>query len=310
MSTRKKAIIALIIANIIWGAASPIFKWSLQNIGPFTLAFLRFSLGAFLLFPFTYKELNIAKKDVLSVFGIGFFGVFLNIVFFFFGLRLTESINAPIIASSGPILLILFSVFLLKEKLKQKVLTGTLVGLAGVLIIIFEPLLQNGIDGNVLGNFFLLLATLGAVGHAVISKKVLLKYNPLPVTFWSFLIGSLLFLPFFLNEVSSPSYLSGLNPQGIIGVVFGALFSSAIAYYLYEWGVKNINVSETCVFTYIDPVVAVVIAIPLLGERLTPIFIIGSLFVFAGILIAQGKLSYHYLLDLFKDNGIIKKINN
>ncbi|EKE12839.1 MAG: hypothetical protein ACD_13C00135G0001, partial [uncultured bacterium] len=49
LQTKQQAILALIVANIIWGAASPIFKLSLQNIPPFTLAFLRFFLGSILL---------------------------------------------------------------------------------------------------------------------------------------------------------------------------------------------------------------------------------------------------------------------
>jgi drug/metabolite transporter (DMT)-like permease len=56
---RKLAIIALIISNTIWGAASPIFKWSLQNVHPFTLAYLRFALAVFVLFPFVYKDLRL-----------------------------------------------------------------------------------------------------------------------------------------------------------------------------------------------------------------------------------------------------------
>lgn len=305
MTIRRKAILALIIANIIWGAASPIFKWSLENIPPFTLAFLRFSLGALFLIPFTLKNLYIQRKDFLSIFGVAFFGVFINIVFFFFGLRLTSSINAPIIASGGPIFLILLSILLLKEKPRKKILLGTAVSLIGVLIIIFEPLFENGIDGNILGNIFLLLATLGAVFHALISKNVLNKYEALPVTFWSFIIGSLLFLPFFLTEAASPDFLKTLDYRGIVGIVFGAVFSSAIAYLFYEWGIKNVAANETGIFTYIDPVIAVIIAIPLLGEVITRIFILGSAFVFLGIFIAEGKIPYQFLFDLLKKNELL-----
>ena len=75
----RTAVIALIIANIIWGAAPPIFKWALQDIGPFTLAFLRFFLATILILPFAYKRLSIEKEDVAEVFLIGFLGVTLNI---------------------------------------------------------------------------------------------------------------------------------------------------------------------------------------------------------------------------------------
>src|SRR5258708_32548408 len=97
LSKTQKAILALILANLIWGAAPPLFKWSLENIQPFTLAFLRFFLGALIILPFCYKNLKIAKKNWLSFFLLAFIGVTINISFFFLSLQKTESINVPII---------------------------------------------------------------------------------------------------------------------------------------------------------------------------------------------------------------------
>ncbi len=301
MSLKKKAIIALIIANTIWGAASPIFKWSLENISPFTLAFLRFSLASILIFPFTWHNLHIEKKDILSIIGIGFFGVGINIPFFFYGLKLAPSINAPMIASSGPIFLIICSIIFLKEKPKSKVVLGTLVSLLGVIVIILRPFLEEGINGTaILGNIFFLIATFGGVIHAVISKSILNKYSAGSITFWSFIVGTIIFLPFFISESSAPGFLMKLDTRGIIGILFGVIFSSTLAYFLYEWGIQKVAANEVGVFTYIDPIIALVIAIPLLGEKITPVFLLGSLFVFSGIFIAEGRIHYHPIPHLLK----------
>ncbi len=298
MSTKHKAILALIIANMIWGAASPIFKWSLTNIPPFTLAFLRFSIASFLLFPFSYKNLAIKQKDILSIAGIGFFGVFINISFFFLGLNLAPSINAPMIASSGPIVLIFLSILFLREKPKHKLIVGTLISLIGVLVIITRPFLETGTtNGALVGNIFFLIATIGAVLHALLSKELLEKYPPAVVTFWSFIVGSILFIPFFLKEAADPLFLTNLDIRAIVGIFFGALLSSALAYFLYEWAIKKIAVNEIGIFTYIDPVVAILIAIPLLGEEITPAYVLGSAFVFLGIFFAEGRTSIYQKVD-------------
>ena len=107
MTTKQKAVLSLIVANVIWGAAAPIFKWSLTNISPFLLAFLRFSVASIILFPFAYNKLRIAKEDLLKIMVVGVFGVGIHIPLFFFGLQLTPSINAPIIASAGPVFIII-----------------------------------------------------------------------------------------------------------------------------------------------------------------------------------------------------------
>lgn len=295
LSKHKQAILALILANIIWGAASPIFKWSLTNIEPFTLAFLRFFLAAIILFPFALDNLRIKRQDWPKLFWLSFAGITVNISFFFLGLKLTPSINAPIIATSGPLFLLVGCLFILREKLKLKTVLGTTVGFLGILLIILRPVFESGFNLTVLGNLLLIAATLGAVAHAIIAKKVISRYQPHVITFWSFLIGSFTFLPLFLFEVKRVGFLTGLSTPGIVGIIFGVYLSSALAYFCYHWAIKNMLAQEVGVFAYLDPIVAVMIAIPLLGEIPTPIYLLGSLFVFLGIFIAEGRLPYHPL---------------
>ncbi|OGG14643.1 hypothetical protein A2773_02550 [Candidatus Gottesmanbacteria bacterium RIFCSPHIGHO2_01_FULL_39_10] len=289
----NKAILALITANLIWGAASPIFKLSLENISPFLLAFIRFLGAALILLPFAFSKLNINKRDIPKLVLLSLFGITLNISFFFLGLKLSPSINAPIIASSGPVLLYIFSIFILKEKTHPKVLVGLLVSLLGVLIIVGQPIIENGFNVAIIGNLFFLLATVGTVGHAIVSKSILDRYEAVTITFWSFIIGSITFLPFAFIEIVNYNPLPALDYRGILGIIFGIFLSSALAYLLYEWGIKKIEAQEVGIFTYIDPVIAIMIAVPLLGEVVTTIFLLGSILIFLGIAIAEGRLHYH-----------------
>jgi drug/metabolite transporter (DMT)-like permease len=289
-------ILALIIANVIWGAASPIFKFALQNIPPFTLAFIRFFFGGLIFLPFVighWQKLTV--KDWLMICLGGLFGISINIAFFFLGLVRTESINAPIIASAGPVFLFLISVFFLKEKFHQKVFTGMFLSLIGVLVIILSPIFLDGkkiVTGEVTGNLFLILATIGAVIDPLLLKNVLKKVSACQVSLISFLFGAVTFIPFMFNELQSWSP-GQLNINGWVGIVFGVLFSSAIAYYLFNYGISKISAQEIGVFTYIDPIVAVIIAMPLLGEFPNLYFLIGSLLVFIGILIAENRVHWH-----------------
>lgn len=297
---KKAAILALIIANIIWGAASPIFKWSLTNISLFTLAYFRFFVSSLILLPFVLKyNLAIAKKDWLTLLFISLSGISINITFFFLGLKYAPSINAPIISSSGPIILIIAAIIFLHEKPRHKTILGTCVSLIGVLIIIARPLFEEGFDFSaVSGNVFFLLATIGAVVHTIFYKEIGNKYSALVITFWSFIIGSLTFFPFFTYEMVTGPGFSTLDIRGITGLVFGIFLSSTFAYLIWAWAMKRIDASEAGLFTYIDPVIAAFIAVPLLGELITPLFVLGSLFVFLGIFIAEGRLHYHPLHKL------------
>lgn len=301
LKTHHKAVLALITVNLIWGAASPIFKLALQNIPPFTLAFFRFFFAMILMLPFAINDLVVRRSDWKNLILLSLTGITFNISFFFFGLKYAPSINAPMIASSGPVFLYFLSIFVLHEKPHLKILVGTIISLIGVLIIIGQPLLAIRTEFTVLlGNLFFLLAMFGAVGHAIFSKEILTKYKPVTITFWSFFIGSLTFLPLFIGENMKQNFLTVLDYRGLFGLIFGIILSSFLAYLLFEWGLSRIPAQEIGVYTYIDPVIATLIAIPLLGEKITVLFVLGSILIFFGIYIAENRLHYHPLNKLRK----------
>ena len=295
-------ILALIIANIIWGAASPIFKFALTNIPSFLLAFIRFSFAALLFYPFINKKKieSLSKSDWIKIFVGGAIGIFINITFFFLGVRRTESINVPVIASSSPLFIFLFSVLFLKEKPKIRTLVGMIVSFFGVLVIVLAPLFIAGKAlgiGEVEGNVLIIIATLGAVVQTLALKEVSEKVDFYTLTFLVFILASLLFLPGAVIDLRSWSF-SQLNLSGWIGIVFGVLFSSFLAYALFLYGLSKISAQDTGIFTYIDPVAAIAVAYPLLGEEPDMYFLIGSLLIFGGIWVAENRLHWHPLSRL------------
>lgn len=291
---RLKATLALILANVIWGAASPLFKWSLENIPPFTLAFLRFSLASFLLLPFISKDIfRLKRTDMPQIILFALSGITINITFFFWGLKLAPSVNAAFISTTQPLILLLLGAFLLQEKVEPHEVFGTIVSFTGVLLIILIPLMTSGLQGEtvVLGNLFFVLATLGAVGQAYFGKKLFATNKSLPITFWSFTIGAFTFLPFFLwEQTTNPSWVMELGTPGIVGIFYGAIFSSALAYSFYDWGLSKIEASETGIFSYLMPITSVLVAILFFGEKLSRQFGIAAFLIILGITVAQIRL--------------------
>jgi drug/metabolite transporter (DMT)-like permease len=293
-------ILAVIVANMIWGAASPIFKYSLQNIPPFSLAFLRFLIASLILYPLVHKKLSYSDLKSPWRWAFAICSVPINITFFFLALERTASINAPIIGSTGPVMILLFSAMFLHEKIRPWAIVGTILSLLGILVIIFGPILDHGLSSEILGNVFLIIATLGAVAQAIIGRKYITPANVNGATFWSFFIGTLTFVPFMLAEYwANPGWMANLDSRGWTGIIFGGLFSSFVAYTIYDWALCKLPAYRVSIFAYIDPVVAIAIAVPLLGEKLTPPFLLGSFLVFFGILIAEHRIHYHPIHKLF-----------
>ncbi len=306
---RKLAIIALISANIIWGASLPIYKWTLEQVQPFTFAFLRFFISFLILIPFVRKDFKFEKKDIPKLIFASIVSITIQIPLLFFGLQLAPSINAPIIISAGPILLLGSSVIFLKEKISSKLLAGTLISLFGVMVLMFNPALESGFSGAVLGNFFIFLATICSVVQVLIIKKIVERNGALITVFLTFLIGSLTLLPPAFLEYNSVG-LFPINIKFLIGIFYAVILSSILAHYFLFFGLKNIKVSETGVFTYVDPIATILVAIPLLHEVITETYLISAVLVFLGIYIAEGRIHYHpfHLLRKSSLNKLSDKI--
>lgn len=289
-------ILALIAANTIWGAAVPIFKYSLGNIPPFTLLFIRFFFAAILFLPFAVKFWQkLSLKEYGQIVFAALFGFSIAISFLFLGLGKSPSINFPIIASAGPIVLYCIAIFILKERPHARILVGSLVSLLGVLAIVLSPILFGATQftgGQIQGNIFFMIAVIAQAIYAVSSKTVLKKVNVFQTTFLMFAIASITYLPFAQAELATWSF-ANLDIRGLLGIVYGTLFSSALAYYLYHWGIHKIDAQEIGIFTYLDPVTTVIIAFFLLGEVPSIFYFLGAVLVFAGIFVAENRLHWH-----------------
>lgn len=290
---------AVILANIIWGAGSPIFKWSLQEMPPLTFAFLRFSLASLILLPLVLHKLHVKKQDILDLIFLAFFGFTLNISLFLVGITLTKSINAPIIGSAGPVFLVIGAIVYLKERPKRRTIIGALISLLGILIITLQPVLLHSSEGSLLGNALLILSTISSVIYTLLLKKIAGKYDSFTLTFWTFAIGAVTFLPGALFEGHGQLLITGLHTQALLGIAYGAFFSSIVGYLAYTYAVRVVDMSEIGTFMYLDPVAAILIAYPLLGEKVTSAYILGAILVFLGIFFAEKRLHWHPIHKLF-----------
>jgi drug/metabolite transporter (DMT)-like permease len=269
---------------------------------PFTLAFIRFFFAGLLFIPFIIPRWQkMSPKEWLEILTGAFFGISINVAFFFLGIQKAASINAPIIGSAGPVFLYILSIIFLKEIPQKKVIVGMLVALMGVAVIILSPVLLEGKEiggGEMQGNIYFVIATLGAVIYPLVSKNVLKRINAYQFTGIGFLFGAVTFFPFMLNELQT--WTIHFDTPALVGIAYGIFLSSFIAYLFHNIGTARIKAQELGVFSYIDPVAAVLVAIPLIHEIPTLYFYIGSILVLGGIVISEGRLQYHPLQRLFR----------
>lgn len=295
--------LALILAHLIWGANFVVGKVALQEFPVMSLSYLRFSLAIILLIPFLYaldkKDLRINPKDLPKLFILGLTMVTLSIAFFYEGLQRTTAINASALTMTVPIISVVIGWLFLKEKIFWVNLLGILFGLSGAVVILQLPLLiiGNFTTESLLGNILIILSGVSFVIGTIFAKRFLNKYQIVVITAILFSIGSVTFLvPALKDYLDNPTWFYDVTLLGILSLMYITLLSSVSAFFLLEWGLKRMGLFQAHLFQYIEPAIAATLAVPLLGERISFSFIIGTCLVILGVYCGTlGRPHHHHL---------------
>ncbi len=295
--------LALIAANLIWGANFVVAKITLQEFPVMSLSFIRFIAALILIFPFVLtlepKKRVIKSADLPRIFLVGILMVTFNIALSYEGLARTTAINASALSLSVPILSVLAGWWFLKEKIFVVNLVGILTGLLGTFLILGLPLLtaSRGNPTNFLGNSLIVLSGICVVAGTVLAKDLLERYSPLLVTALMFAVGALtFFVPFILDYFKNPTWLAHISIVGALGLLYITVLSTICAYFLLNYGLSRIDVVKANLFQYMEPAVAATFAVPILGERISFSFIIGTCLIVLGVYWGTlGKPHHHHI---------------
>ena len=282
MNKTLTAHISLLIANLIYALNFTIAKDVMPNfILPSAFILLRV-MGALFLFSFSYFIFFFQKiefKDILRFAICGLFGVAINQLFFFEGLNLTTPINAAIVMTTNPILVMLLSFIIVKEAISFRKILGITLGFVGASTLILSDGAIDLSSNNSTGNLFVFINATSYGLYLVIVKPLLNKYHPLTVLFYVFAFGLLFVLPFGYDDLTIVKW--GTIPVNIyLEIIFVVVCTTFIAYLLNSSALKTLTASTVSIYIYLQPILASLFAIFLGADFLDEKKIIASVLIF------------------------------
>ena len=278
------------MAAVLFGASVVAVRVAVRDVPPVSLAVLRFGLGGLLLAAVLlvaaprYLRTRWDRLLLLGLLGLVLFALFP--LTFNIGLQYTEASRGAVMLATMPIWSALLG-RIIGERLAGRQVVGVGFSVAGIALAFLEPGRVVGGDAmSLVGDGLLLLTGLLGALYGLIAKRALAVDHAATVTTYAMLIGTLLLLPAAWVEGLVPA-IGRLDWQLLGLVVFLGVLGGAVAFLLWTWALSRLTPTQVAVYVNLNPIVAALLAILLLGERRSGLFLLGFAAVVTGVLLVN-----------------------
>ena len=276
---------------ICWGLPFYFIMLSLDSFSPVHIAFLRFVIGAAILWVVAALTRTSLPRNP-AVYGHLFvMALFLNSVpgvLFATSEKYVSSIFAGIMNGATPLMALLATLVLFREQtatLYQK--AGLVIGFGGLLTVLGA---WQGLQGGSATGFVMLLVAVAGYGISFpYSRRYIYPHGVAPVAIAAIQVsfGALQLLPF----AAFTSLPHSVTSSSVLGVVGLGVVSTALAYLLHFNLLQSGRTLIASTVTYWTPLVAVLAGTVLLGEHLSWHEPVGALIILVGLLVAQERIN-------------------
>lgn len=285
MTGRVKAHVAILTANLMFALN---YSYS-KSLIPFPLssnalciirissAAVVFVLGALLVF----RE-RIERKDIWRLALASLFGIAGNQYIFLQGLARTSPVDASIIATTGPMIVLLVSAIMGRDRITLLKTVGISIGAMGALTVILYGGLSGFGSGHLWGNILVFTSAFSYACYLIVVKDLMKKYSPFTIMAWIFGLSAVVLLPLLWGDISSVDW-GDFNSGTIFALIFVVVGATWLAYMCVAASLKKLSPTTASIYSYSQPVIASMFAILRGQDSLDWVKIVAALLVFAGV---------------------------
>lgn len=286
--------VLLALAVSFWAGNAIIGRAVRDTIPPVGLAFWRWLVAFLLILPFGWQQVRAEWQMVrrswritllLSLLGISIFNTLQ-----YTALQYTTALNGTLLQSAMPVFVVGFSFFFFRDGMTIRQLLGLMVSLLGAIVIVAQGSWTTftALTFNV-GDIIIIIAI---VIYAAYTALLRLRPPVHALTFLvvTFALGLLMLLPLYLWETINGMRVP-FTATTIGAVAYVAIFPSILAYLFYNYGVAQVGANRAGVFIHLNPAVASVLAVVLLGEQFQWFHPVGFGLILLGIVLVARRSS-------------------
>ena len=280
----------LVLMILIWGSNFSIVKVALRDFPevPFNAMRMVVATAVYMVVifgtPARSRLKTLTRRDWLELAFLGAIGTFLYQFCFVSAVKRTSVANGSLIIGISPIVIALMSAAVGHERIRAVRWLGIAVAMFGLYLVV-----GHGVDLSAQswrGDLLMMGGVVCWATYSVASQSILKRHSPLIVIALTFSIGAMLYV------LTMTPIMLGVNWRAISGfswlmMLTSALLALNLSYWIWYTGLKKLGGSRTSVYSYLTPVVAMVVAAAWLGEPISANQLTGAAAIFVGLLITR-----------------------
>jgi drug/metabolite transporter (DMT)-like permease len=276
----------------IWASSFIALKAAMEDLGPFTVIFLRMIIASlcFVYFIKSFLKYDFSKKDVKFILLLTLFEPCLYFIFESKALQLTSASQAGMITSLMPIITAMAAGYFLKEIITKQLIFGSLIAMCGAIWLSLQGTTSISSPNPLLGNFLELLAMVCGAGYTITARYLSDKYSALFITAIQAFIGAIFFTPLFIYEYFTIPLNITMN--SFLWVLYLGVVVTLAGYGLYNYALTKITASKAAVFVYLIPVFTLILAYFVLNEKLSVLEFIACFVILFGVFLSEVSISW------------------
>jgi drug/metabolite transporter (DMT)-like permease len=285
-------ILSLIFAMFIWASSFIALKAAMEDLGPFTVIFLRMFIASlcFVYFIKSFLKYKFSKKDIKFILLLALFEPCLYFIFESKALQLTSASQAGMITSLMPIITAMAAGYFLKEIITKQLIIGSLIAMSGAIWLSLQGATSLSSPNPLLGNFLEFLAMICGAGYTITARYLSDNYSALFITAIQAFIGVIFFAPLFVYEYFTIPLNITMN--SFLWVFYLGVVVTLAGYGLYNYALTKIKASKAAVFVYLIPVFTLILAYFVLDEKLSISEFIACFVILFGVFISEVSSSW------------------
>ena len=282
----------LATASALWGFSFIMTKelsiCENGQITPLQLITFRMVLATAVMMPLlaiTRRLERIRKEDLKWFLLISFSEPFLYSFLETSGTLMVDGSLAAVVVATIPLFVPFGMAAAYRERIHWTTMVGIVLSLIGIGVMLFGG--SNGFGGKAGGLLFLAGAVVVAVIYTLLLVKVVDHYRPITITVWQNFFGMLYYIPVMLLLDGKGLALLSYSPKMILLLLALGVLCSTVAYMFYNYGIRSLGATASCIFTNTIPVFSMLAAILIGQESFSLWKAFGMLIVIAGVVMAQ-----------------------